>query len=66
MVFFLDLVPGNPVTIAAASSDGWVTSVTSNQFVTHYPFPYLCFDGKVFQTHNYVIFFIGFFYGVSA
>jgi sodium-dependent dicarboxylate transporter 2/3/5 len=65
MVFFLDLVPGNPgVTITAAIAVvmalWWVTEALPrcNQFVTHYSFSHIwCFDGKVFQTHiNYVIF----------
>jgi sodium-dependent dicarboxylate transporter 2/3/5 len=59
MVFFLDLVPGNPgVTITAAIAVvmalWWVTEALPlcNQFVTHYPFPIFgVLDGKVFQTH---------------
>jgi sodium-dependent dicarboxylate transporter 2/3/5 len=59
MVFFLDLVPGNPgVTITAAIAVvmalWWVTEALPIGVTSLLPifFSHIwCFDGKVFQTH---------------
>jgi sodium-dependent dicarboxylate transporter 2/3/5 len=75
MVFFLDLVPGNPgVTITAAIAVvalWWVTEALPIGVTSLLPiilFPYLL-DGKsISNTYNYVIFLFigGFFYGIST